>query len=122
MRAGREAYTGQQGGETTGGDDADLRDAELAHPGGKQDPARRPDRLEEVNQEIEGFGCKIVAQYALLGPYDFVTIVEGPDNETVAHLSVDLASRGTVKIQTLPASPLPDLLKKLKGKVQIGKK
>jgi uncharacterized protein with GYD domain len=51
-----------------------------------------------------------------------VTIVEAPDNETVAHLSVDLASRGTVKIQTLPASPLPDLMKKLKGKTQIGKR
>ncbi len=81
----------------------------------------RPDRLEEVNREIEGFGCKIVGQDAVLGPYDFVTIIEAPDNETVAHLSVDLASRGTVKIQTLPASPLPDLLRKLKGKAQIGK-
>jgi uncharacterized protein with GYD domain len=91
-------------------------------PEGSKTLHARPDRLEEVNQEIEGFGCKIVAQYAVLGPYDFVTIVEAPDNETVAHLSVDLASRGTVKIQTLPASPLPDLLRKLKGKAQMGKK
>ena len=72
-------------------------------------------------RESEGFGCKIVGQYAVLGPYDFVTILEAPDNETVAHLSVDSASRGTVKIQALPASPLPDLLKKLKGKAPIGK-
>jgi uncharacterized protein with GYD domain len=82
----------------------------------------RPERLEEVNHEIEGFGCKILAQYAVLGPYDFLTIVEAPDNETAAHLSVDLASRGTVKIMTLPASPMRDLMKALKGKTQIGHK
>ena len=81
----------------------------------------KPDRLDEVNQEIEAFGCKIVAQYAVLGPYDFLTIVEASDNETVAHLSVDLASRGTVKVQTLPASPMPDLIEKLKGQAQIGR-
>lgn len=81
----------------------------------------RPERLDEVNQEIEGFGCKILSQYAVLGSYDFVTIIEAADNETVAHLSVDLASRGTIKIQSLPASPLPDLMRKLKSDKQIGK-
>jgi uncharacterized protein with GYD domain len=91
-------------------------------PEGSKTLHARPERLEEVNREIDDFGCKIVAQYAVLGPYDFVTIVEAADNETVAHLSVDLASRGTVKIQTLPASPLPDLVKKLKGKPQMGKR
>ncbi len=82
---------------------------------------QRPERLDEVNREIEEFGCKVVGQYAVLGQYDFISIVEAPDNETIAHLSVDLASRGTVKIQTLPASPLPDLIDKLKGRAQIGK-
>jgi uncharacterized protein with GYD domain len=90
-------------------------------PEGSKTLHSRPDRLNEVNQEIEGFGCKILSQYSLLGPYDFITVIEGPDNETVAHLSLDLASRGTVKIMTLPASPLPDLVRKLKGKAQIGK-
>ncbi len=90
-------------------------------PEGSQTLHKRPERLEEVNREIEEFGCKVVAQYAVLGQYDFVSIVEAPDNETIAHLSVDLASRGTVKIQTLPASPLPDLIDKLKSKAQIGK-
>ncbi len=90
-------------------------------PEGSQTLHKRPERLQEVNREIEEFGCKVVAQYAVLGQYDFVSIVEAPDNETIAHLSVDLASRGTVKIQTLPASPLPDLINKLKGKSQIGK-
>ena len=91
-------------------------------PEGSQTLHKRPERLEEVNREIEELGCKVVAQYAVLGQYDFVSIVEAPDNETVAHLSVDLASRGTMKIQTLPASPLPDLINKLKSKAQIGKR
>ncbi len=91
-------------------------------PEGSQTLHKRPERLEEVNREIEEFGCKVVAQYAVLGQYDFVSIVEAPDNETIAHLSVDLASRGTVKIQTLPASPLPDLINKLKSKAQIGRR
>jgi uncharacterized protein with GYD domain len=79
-----------------------------------------PDRLSEVNNEIDGFGCRVVAQYALLGPYDFLTIVEAPDNETIAHLSVDLSSRGTVRIMTLPAIPIASLVQKLGDKNQLG--
>ncbi len=90
-------------------------------PEGSQTLHHRPERLEEVNREIEEFGCKIVGQYAVLGQYDFVTIVEAEDNETIAHLSVDLASRGTLKIQTLPATPMPELMAKLQSKAQIGK-
>ena len=90
-------------------------------PEGSKTLHKRPDRLDEVNREIEEFGCKIIGQYSVLGQYDFVSIVEAPDNETVAHLSVDLASRGTVRVQTLPAIPLPSLVEKLRGKAQIGK-
>ena len=53
-----------------------------------------PDRLTALADEVANFGCKVVAEYAVLGQYDFVTIVECADNETVAHLSVDLGSRG----------------------------
>jgi uncharacterized protein with GYD domain len=88
---------------------------------GSQTLHANPDRLTAVDQEIENFGCTIVSQYAVLGPYDFVTIVEAPDNETVAHLSVDLASRGTVKILSLPAIPLETLLQKLGGPEQMGR-
>jgi uncharacterized protein with GYD domain len=80
-----------------------------------------PDRLSAVNEEIASFGCKVVAQYAVLGQYDFVTILEAPDNETIAHLSVDLGSRGTAKFQTLPAIPLEALVDKLKGPDQLGR-
>lgn len=62
-------------------------------PEGSQTLHKNPDRLEEVNKEIADFGCKVVGQYATIGPYDFVSIIEAPDNETIAHLSVDLSSR-----------------------------
>lgn len=91
-------------------------------PEGSQTLHENPRRLDEVNKEIAGFGCKVIGQYATLGPYDFVSIIEAPDNETVAHLSVDLSSRGTVRIMTLPAIPTTKFLKKLKGQKQIGKK
>jgi uncharacterized protein with GYD domain len=80
-----------------------------------------PERMAEVNQEITEFGCTVLSQYALLGPYDFLTIVEAPDNETIAHLSVDLGSRGTVKITTFPALAVDDLVAKLKGPQQMGR-
>jgi uncharacterized protein with GYD domain len=80
-----------------------------------------PERLAAVNDEVASFGCRVVAQYAVLGAYDFVTIVEAPDNETIAHLSVDLGSRGTAKIQTLPAVPIESLMGKLKGPDQLGR-
>lgn len=81
---------------------------------------KNPERLEQVNKEIEGLGCKVVAQYAVLGAYDFVSIVEAPDNETAAHLSIDLGSRGTVNLMTLPAMTIDELQKRLKGPAHIG--
>jgi uncharacterized protein with GYD domain len=89
-------------------------------PEGRRTLHNNPDRLIEVNKEIEQFGCKVLAQYAVLGPYDFVSIVEAPDNETAAHLSVDLGSRGTVSLTTLPAMRVDAFVQKLKGPTQIG--
>ncbi|HZC00670.1 MAG TPA: GYD domain-containing protein [Gammaproteobacteria bacterium] len=90
-------------------------------PEGRQTLHTNPDRLEEVNKEIADFGCKVVAQYGVLGLYDFVSIIEAPDNETVTHLSIDLGSRGTVNIMTLPAIPTAQLREKLKGPKQMGR-
>jgi uncharacterized protein with GYD domain len=89
-------------------------------PEGRRTMHNHPDRLIEVDKEIEQFGCKVLAQYAVLGPYDFVSVVEAPDNETMAHLSVDLGSRGTVNLMTLPAMTIDAFVKKLKGPSQIG--
>jgi len=75
----------------------------------------KPKRLQEVNKEIERFGAKVTAQYAVLGLYDFVSIVECPDNETIARVSVELASRGSVRLITLPAMPVANFVRNLKG-------
>ena len=76
----------------------------------------RPERIREVNKEVEALGDKILAQYAILGPYDFVTVIEAPDNETVARISVELGSRGTVQIMSLPAIPIDEFIAKISSK------
>jgi uncharacterized protein with GYD domain len=67
-----------------------------------------PDRLDEVNLEISDFGCQVVAQYSVLGSYDFIIVLEAPDSESDAHLSVALGSRGTVNIVTVPVIPMAE--------------
>ncbi len=79
-----------------------------------------PDRINEVNEEIGDFGCSVIAQYATLGRYDFVTIIEAPDEATVAQLVVGLSSRGTVSIETMPAIRRADFLAKLQGPKNMG--
>ena len=62
-----------------------------------------PGRVSEVNAEVEQIGAKVLAQYATLGQYDFITIVEAPDEQTMAKVSVELGSRGTTTNHTLTA-------------------
>ncbi|MEM4190921.1 MAG: GYD domain-containing protein [Nitrososphaerota archaeon] len=76
--------------------------------------SKNPQRILEVNREVEAMGVKIIDQYAVLGPYDFVTIVEAPDDITVARVSVMLGSRGTVKITTLRAIPTQEFVSRLR--------
>ena len=73
-----------------------------------------PKRLQEVNKEIEKFGAKVTVQFATLGPYDFVSIVECPDNETITRVSVELASRGSIRLMTLAATPVANFIRTLK--------
>jgi len=75
---------------------------------------KHPERIKEVNQEIEQFGAHVVHQYATLGAYDFVSVVEAPDLAAIARVSVELSSRGSVKIQTLSAVPIEDFIANLK--------
>ena len=104
-----------------GGDDADVRHADHIDRGeGAHTVHANPDWLNAVNDEVASFGCSVVAEYAVLGAYDFVTIIEAPDNETIAHLSVDLGLRGT-GFETLPAIPVEALVGKLKGPNQLGR-
>jgi uncharacterized protein with GYD domain len=67
-----------------------------------------------VNKEIEKMGVKVKDQFAVLGQYDFVNIVEAPDNATVMKMSVELGARGSVQLLTLAAIPVDDFIKKLR--------
>lgn len=75
---------------------------------------KNPARIKEVNKEVEAWGAKILAQYAVLGPFDFVTILEAPSSEVVARVSIELGSRGSVKIQTLPMIPIDTFIASMK--------
>lgn len=73
-----------------------------------------PQRLKEVNEEVEEMGAKIIAQYAILGDFDFLNILEAPNNETIAKISTELGSRGTIQITTYVAIPIEEFLKAIK--------
>lgn len=74
-----------------------------------------PHRIQEVNQEVEQFGARVVQQYALLGPYDFITVLEAPDPETVSRVSVELSSRGAASYETLTAISVDEFVSRLVG-------
>ena len=80
---------------------------------GRKTVKERPTRITEVNKEIERYGAKVVSQFIVLGPYDFVSILEAPDNETVARVSAELGSRGTVQIVSMPAMSVESFTKGL---------
>ena len=75
-----------------------------------------PEMLKEINKQVEYMGVKILDQYALLGQYDFVSILEAPSNEAVAKLAIRLSSKGTMQTLTLAAITLDNLIKTLRKK------
>jgi uncharacterized protein with GYD domain len=77
---------------------------------------KKPERIQEVNREIQKLGATVREQYAVLGPFDFVNIVDAPDNATIARVSAELGSRGSVKITTLAAIPIGEFVTSLKSK------
>src|SRR5579859_3227009 len=87
-------------------------------PAGVKTLQSNPRRIKEVNREIEQQGARIIAQYATLGRYDFVNIVEAKDAEAIAKVSVNLGARGTMHIETLSAIGVEPLIRSLgrKGK------
>ena len=74
-----------------------------------------PARVREVNRDVEELGAKILHQWASLGAYDFVNVVEAPDDLTIARVSVALGARGSSKIESLPLVSVDDLLTSLAG-------
>ena len=81
---------------------------------GRKTVKQTPERIKEVNKEVEAMGVKILSQYALLGPYDFVNILEAPENETVSRVAVELGARGTLQTMTMAAISLDDFIKTMK--------
>jgi uncharacterized protein with GYD domain len=77
---------------------------------GRRTIKERPGRIKEVNAELEQMGAGVIAQYAVLGPYDFVNIVEAADNEAIARVSLALGARGTMEIMTMPVVDFGGLL------------
>jgi uncharacterized protein with GYD domain len=77
---------------------------------GVQTLRSNPDRLREVNRDVEELGAKVLHQWATLGPFDFVNVVEAPDNATIARVSVALGARGSSKFQTLSALTIEEFL------------
>jgi uncharacterized protein with GYD domain len=82
---------------------------------GVQTLKSNPERLRQVNQDVEELGARVLHQWATLGAFDFVNVVEAPDIETVAKVSVALGARGSTRIQTLPALEIEDFLRTLSG-------
>jgi uncharacterized protein with GYD domain len=74
----------------------------------------KPERIKEVNKELQAFGVRVISQYAVLGPYDFANIVEAPNNETIAKVSIELGSRGTIKIVSMAAIPIDEFIASMK--------
>jgi len=80
---------------------------------GRRTIKEKPRRIMEVNKELAKMGIKVKEQYAVLGPYDFVNIVEAKDNDAVMKMSVELGSRGSVQMLTLVAVPIAEFIKKI---------
>jgi uncharacterized protein with GYD domain len=82
-------------------------------PEGVQTVKNNPQRIREVNKEIEQLGATVKSQWATLGQYDFVNVVEAPDEATIARVSLELGSRGTGRYETLSAIPIDDFIASL---------
>ena len=77
---------------------------------GRKTIKHNPQRIKEVNKEVEAMGVRIVAQYALLGPYDFMNVLEAPDNKAVSKMAVELGARGTLQTLTIAAMDLDEFI------------
>lgn len=82
---------------------------------GRKTIKQNPDRIKEVNKEVEAMGVKILAQYAILGPYDFINILDAPSNDAISRVAIELGSRGTLQTMTLAALTLDEFIKSVKG-------
>ena len=82
-------------------------------PEGVQTVKTNPSRIREVNREVEQLGATVTAQWATLGRFDFINVVEAPDDKTMSRVSLELGSRGTARYETLSAIPVNDFIASL---------
>ena len=80
---------------------------------GRKSVKERPERIKEVNKEVEAMGVRIIGQYAVLGPYDFVNILDAPDDAAISRVAVELGSRGTLETMTMSAITLNEFVANL---------
>ena len=79
-------------------------------PEGVQTVKNNPNRIREVSKEIEQLGATVKAQWATLGHFDFINVIEAPDDRTMARVSLELGSRGTARYESLAAIPIDDFI------------
>jgi len=82
-------------------------------PDGWATVREHPERISGVRAEVEGLGLKVIAQYALLGQYDFLNVLEAPDEATMARAATMLAARGTMRTTTFQAIPVEEFIEAL---------
>jgi uncharacterized protein with GYD domain len=81
---------------------------------GRKTIKQNPGRIKEVNKEVEAMGVKIVAQYAVLGPYDFINVLDAKDNKVITKVAIELGARGTLQTLTMAALTLDDFIASIK--------
>ena len=83
---------------------------------GRKTVKENPQRIKEVNKEVEAMGVRIISQYAVMGQFDFINVLEAPDNETVVKVAIDLGARGTLQTMSMAALPLDKFIDCIKSK------
>lgn len=80
---------------------------------GRRSLKKNPGRIWEVNKEMEQMGAKLMAQYRVLGPYDFVNIVEAANNDIISRVAIELGSRGTLQPVVMAATTIESFVKEI---------
>jgi uncharacterized protein with GYD domain len=75
---------------------------------------KNPGRVKEVNAELKDMGVNVLDQYAVLGNFDFLTIVEADDETMITKAVVEIASRGSIKTATYKAIHIDEFIESLK--------
>jgi uncharacterized protein with GYD domain len=88
---------------------------------GRKSLKKNPGRIWEVNKELEQMGAKLISQYKILGPYDFINIVEAPNNNVISRVAIEMGSRGTLQPMIMAATTIEDFVKEIEMAAAIKK-